>query len=271
MTEAPAGRSRQIPLSVTLRQRRDDGYKLLVPYVTAGITADWLDLVDAVVQAGADAVEIGVPFSDPSVDGPTIQEASVQALANGMTPPRALAELAERAFPVPLIVMTYYNLVYHYGHERFAGDAARAGVAATILPDLPIERADDWLAAATAESIENVLLVAPVSTDERLALLAERTGGFLYAVSTMGTTGERAELDEAAGQLTTRVRAVSDVPVLVGFGISTPAHAVAASRHADGVITASALMRRVLSGATIEESAELVAEMRTALDSTDER
>lgn len=256
----------QIPLSATLIAKREAGRKLLLPYVTAGITADWLELVDAVVDAGADAVEIGIPFSDPSVDGPTIQEASVQALRNGMTPAGALSALADRDFGVPLVVMTYYNLVFRYGHERFAADAARAGVSGAILPDLPIERAADWLAAAGPNGVENVLLVAPVSSDERLAMLAERTEGFLYAVSTMGTTGERSQLDDAATVLTRRVRAVSTVPVLVGFGISTPEHAVAASRSADGVITASALMRRILSGASIDAAASLIADMRRALD-----
>ncbi len=255
-----------ISLSQTLRDHRADGRKLLLPYVTAGIIPDWLELVEAVIDAGADAVEIGIPFSDPSVDGPTIQQASVQALANGITPAGALAALETREFGVPLIAMTYYNLVFRYGHERFASDLERSGVSATILPDLPIERADDWLEAAHRHQVENVLLVAPVTSDDRLAMLAERTEGFLYAVSTMGTTGERKELDDAASILTTRVRACSDVPVLVGFGISTPAHAVAACRSADGVISASALMRRVLDGATVEESAQLIADMRQALD-----
>lgn len=255
-------------LSATLEAHRAAGRKLLVPYVTAGIIPDWLELVDAVIDAGADAVEIGIPFSDPSVDGPTIQAASVQALADGMTPGAALSQLEARSFGVPLIVMTYYNLVFRHGHQRFAADLQRARVSGTILPDLPIERAGDWLEAAHAHGVENVLLVAPVSSDERLAMLAGRTEGFLYAVSTMGTTGERRELDDAASVLTDRVRAVSDVPVLVGFGISTPEHAVAACRRADGVITASALMRRVLDGATVAEAAQLIADMRRALDST---
>ena len=256
-------------LSQTLRQRRSEGRKLLLPYVTAGIIPDWLELVDAVIAAGADAVEIGIPFSDPSVDGPTIQQASVQALDRGTTPAGALAELETRQFGVPLVVMTYYNLVYHYGHEGSPADLAGSGVSATILPDLPIELADDWLTAAHEHEVENVLLVAPVSSDERLAMLAERTEGFLYAVSTMGTTGERKNLDDAASILTRRVRAVSDVPLLVGFGISTPQHAVDACRTSDGVISASALMRRVLEGASVDEAAQLIADMRQALDSAD--
>jgi tryptophan synthase alpha chain len=267
MTSAPTPPlSETRALSETLRTLRSSGRKLLLPYVTAGIIPDWLELVDAVIDAGADAVEIGIPFSDPSVDGPTIQAASVQALANGITPAGALAQLQGRSFGVPLVAMTYYNLVFRYGHERFAADLERSGVTGTILPDLPIERASDWLEAAQRHGVENVLLAAPVTSDERLGMLAERTEGFLYAVSTMGTTGERHELDQAASILTDRVRAVSDVPVLVGFGISTPEHAVAACRNADGVISASALMRRVLDGATVGDAAQLIAEMRRALD-----
>lgn len=253
-------------LEAELRDKRAAGRKLLLPYVTAGIIPDWLELVEAVIDAGADAVEIGIPFSDPAMDGPTIQEASVLALNNGITPAGALAELETRQFGVPLLAMTYYNLVFRYGHERFAADLARSGVSATILPDLPIERSDDWLAVAAKEGIENVLLVAPVTSDERLAMLAERTQGFLYSVSTMGTTGERNQLDDAAAILSGRVQAISDVPVLVGFGISTPEHAVAACRKADGVITASALMRRIIDGQTIEQAVTLIAEMRNALD-----
>jgi len=253
-------------LEAELRAKRNGGRKLLMPYVTAGIIPDWLELVEAVIQAGADAVKIGIPFSDPAMDGPTIQEASVQALNNGMTPAGALSALETRTFGVPLLAMTYYNLVFRYGHERFAADLARAGVSATILPDLPIELAGDWIATAAGHGIENVLLVAPVTSDDRLAMLAEKTAGFLYSVSTMGTTGERNELDNAAAVLSARVKAVSDIPVVVGFGISTPEHAVAASRSSDGVITASALMRRILDGASVDEAATLIRDMRAALD-----
>lgn len=253
-------------LEAELRAKREGGRKLLLPYVTAGIIPEWLELVEAVIDAGADAVEIGIPFSDPAMDGPTIQEASVQALNNGITPAAALSALEARPMGAPLLAMTYYNLVYRYGHDRLAADLARSGINATILPDLPIEEADDWNRAAAEHGIENVLLVAPVTSDDRLAMLAEKTKGFLYSVSTMGTTGERTSLDDAASILSSRVKAISDVPVLIGFGISTPEHAVAACQSADGVITASALMRRVLEGASVDQTASLVADMRAALD-----
>ena len=240
--------------------------RLLMPYVTAGICPDWLELVDAVIDAGADAIEIGIPFSDPAIDGPTIQEASVVALDAGTTPAGALAALKGRQFGVPLIAMTHYNLVYRYGHERFAQDLVEAGCWATILPDLPYEHADEWLAAAGDRGIENVLLAAPVTTDERLQMVADKTGGFVYVVSTMGTTGARGEVDDAATVLARRVKAVTDVPAIVGFGISNGETAVTAAKEADGVIVASALMRRILEGQSIEEAVTLVAEIRQALD-----
>lgn len=263
MNDAP---TRPPSLQAALEARRADGRKLLVPYVTAGIVPDWVDLVEAIVAAGADAVEIGIPFSDPAMDGPTIQEASVRALEAGITPGAALDGVRDREFGVPLIAMTYFNLVFRHGCARFAADMAAAGVSAAILPDLPIEAADEWTAAATEHGIENVLLAAPVSADDRLAMLARRTQGFLYAVSTMGTTGERVELDDAAAVLAGRVRQVSDVPVLIGFGISTPEHAVAACRAADGVVVASTLMRTLLEGGSPDDVAAQVAAMRAALD-----
>ncbi len=240
--------------------------RLLMPYVTAGIRSDWLELVDAVIDAGADAVEIGIPFSDPAIDGATIQEASVVALDAGMTPAGCLNDLRQREFGVPLIAMTHYNLVYRYGHERFAADLASAGGWATILPDLPVEHADEWLAAAGREGIENVLLAAPVTSDSRLQIVADNTEGFVYVVSTMGTTGGRDTVDDAATVLARRVKAVTDVPAIVGFGISNAETAVTAAVAADGVIVASALMRRVLNGASVDEAAGLVAEIRAGLD-----
>ncbi len=252
-------------LEAYLTKRRTD-HRLLMPYVTAGICPDWLELVDAVIDAGADAVEIGIPFSDPAIDGTTIQEASVVALDAGMTPAMCLQQLKERNFGVPLIAMTHYNLVYRYGHDRFAADLAGAGGWATILPDLPMEHAADWVRAATENGIQNVLLAAPVTTDERLARVADEAGGFVYVVSTMGTTGARDGVDDAAAVLARRVKAVTVKPAIVGFGISNGATAVTAAKEADGVIVASALMRQVLDGVPVIEAAELVVDIRAALD-----
>ena len=240
--------------------------RLLLPYVTAGLCPDWVELVEAVIEAGADAVEIGIPFSDPAIDGTTIQEASVVALDAGMTPAQSLRELRDRDFAVPLVAMTHYNLVYRYGHERFAADLAAAGGRGTILPDLPMEHAAEWRAAAEAQGIENILLAAPVTDDERLRRIVDEARGFVYVVSTMGTTGARAGVDDAATVLSRRVKAVTDKPALVGFGISNGETAVVAAAESDGVICASALMRRILDGASIEDAAALIAEIRRALD-----
>lgn len=253
-------------LQAALTEKRDSGRKLLMPYVTAGIVPGWLDLVDSLIEAGADAIEIGIPFSDPAMDGPTIQQASVQALANGITPHGALSALRGRTFGVPLIAMTYFNLVFRHGTERFAADLAAAGVSAAILPDLPYEAAGEWLEAAEEHGIENVLLAAPVTSDERLLELVARSKGFVYTVSTMGTTGERTSIDDAAAILASRIKAVSDLPAVIGFGISNPDQAVAASRSSDGVIVASALMRTLLDGGGIDDVAAQVKAMRDALD-----
>jgi tryptophan synthase alpha chain len=252
-------------LEQRLRSVRDAGRRALVPYVTGGL-GDWTTLVEAVVAVGADAVEIGIPFSDPALDGPTIQQASAAALAAGATPRGLLGELGRLDVGVPLVVMTYYNLVHHAGHERFATMLVEAGVTATILPDLPLEACGPWRDVADDAGIENVLLVAPVTPTPRIEAIADATRGFVYCVSVMGTTGERTELPPTALALLHRVGAVTDRPRLLGFGVSRPEHARAAAPHADGVIVASALVRRVLDGQPPEEAARLVADLRSALD-----
>lgn len=249
-----------------LSARKESGRKLLVPYVTGGLGRDWPRLVEAVIAAGADAVEIGIPYSDPSIDGPTIQEASARALADGATPASVLDALSGIAPAVPLVAMTYYNPVFRAGHQRFAADLAAAGVSGVIVPDLPPELAADWTASADEASLANVLLVAPVTSDERIAMIARNTRGFVYGVSLMGTTGERAALSATAAQVARRVKAATRRPVLIGFGVTSVSHARDITRDADGVVVASALMRRVLDGMDIDGAAELVAGMRRALD-----
>lgn len=257
-----------IELESHLRSRRDGGRKLLAPYVTAGIREDWVDLVRCVAAAGADAIEIGIPFSDPVMDGPTVQEASVRALRNGMTPAKALDTVAGLDLGVPLIVMTYYNLVFRFGDQEFAEALAENGkVSGVILPDLPMEEAGDWKAAAAKHGVATVMLVAPNTPDDRLDVLCRTSEGFVYAVSTLGVTGERGTLAESAKKIGDRVRGVTDKPVMIGFGISSPQQAVEASQHADGVIVASSLMRRVMEGASVAEIGAYVHEHRVALDS----
>ncbi len=255
-----------IALEPHLRERRDGGAKLLVPYVTGGLTDDWVDILHAVVAAGADAVEVGIPFSDPVMDGPTIQEASVRALGRGTTPGSILAELARCQVDVPMVVMTYYNLAFRMGDLRFARSLAAAGVSGAILPDLPLEESADWERESAAAGVASVLLAAPVTPDDRLACIADRARGFVYGVSRMGVTGERTSVAASAGVLAKRLKATTDKPVLIGFGISTPEQAVEVCHEADGVIVASALLRAVLDGEGPEGAAAFVARLRRALD-----
>lgn len=254
------------PLETALRAARDGGRKLLVPYLTGGLSHDWVEVLRACADAGADAVEIGIPFSDPAMDGPTIQEASTAALARGATPPSILQEVRGLDAGVPLVAMTYYNLVARNGEARFAGQLADAGIAGAILPDLPLEESAGWERAAADAGVETVLLAAPVTPDERLARICERSHGFVYGVSRMGTTGERADLAEAAAVMGKRLKATTDKPVLIGFGVSSPEQAVAASAEADGVIVGSALVRRLLEGGGPEEAATFIGSLRRALD-----
>ena len=254
------------PLEGALRRARDGGRKLLVPYVTGGIGDDWTAVLAALAAAGADAIEVGIPFSDPVMDGPTIQAASARALGRGTTPAAIVTDLAGVDAGVPLVAMTYYNLVFRAGHRRFASELAGAGVNGVIIPDLPLEESAGWEADAAAAGIETVLLAAPVTPDDRLVQIAARSRGFIYAVASMGVTGERSVVAASAGVLARRLKAVTDKPVLIGFGISTPAHAMAAAEAADGVVVASALMRRYLDGASADELGAQVAEIRDALD-----
>ena len=253
-------------LERVLRERRDAGRKLLVPYVTAGVVADWLQVVQAVASAGADAIEIGLPFSDPMMDGPTIQQASQAALAGGMTPQAAVAALAGAEVGVPLVVMTYYNLVFRAGERRFARTLADCGVAGAIVPDLPLEESVGWRAEAGEAGIDTVLLVAPSTPDERARRICQACHGFVYGVGVMGVTGERAELAGSARQVARRIRGLTDLPVCVGVGVTTPDQAAEVCEDADGVVVGSALVRRLLDGGGPESAAELVAKIRTALN-----
>ena len=249
-----------------LRSRRDSGAKLLVPYITGGIDPRWVDLVRAVADAGADAIEVGIPFSDPVMDGPTIQAASQQALANGATPASILDDVAAADVGVPLVVMTYFNIVFRVGVERFATEARQAGISGVILPDLPMEEMEEWAPAATGAGLETVALASPLSPDDRLARLVAGAQGFVYGVNLLGVTGERATIGELGGPLARRLKAVTDMPAVMGFGVSTPEQAVEVASLADGVVVGSALMRQVLDGEGPLRLGAAVAELRAALD-----
>ncbi|MEV6159487.1 tryptophan synthase subunit alpha [Nonomuraea sp. NPDC052129] len=249
-----------------LRARRDTGRGLLMPYITGGITPGWTRYLKAFAAAGADAIEVGLPFSDPTLDGVTIQQASNAALARGASTRRILADLAEvRDLGVPLVASTYYNLVLHDGPEAFCAALRRAGVGGLIVPDLPVHEADE-LTDVAAAGIELALLASPSTPQPRLAEISRRSRGFVYAVSVMGTTGERADLAASAAELTARIKRGTDRPVLLGFGISTPDQAREAGRYADGVVVGAAVMRRVLDGAGPDDLLAFLATLRRALD-----
>ena len=253
-------------LEATLRSARDGGAKLLVPYVTGGLGRGWLDVVRAVAAAGADAIEVGIPFSDPVMDGRTIQEASQRALDIGATPGNVIDELDGLDAGVPIAVMTYYNPVHHMGHQRFAQRLAASGIDAAIVPDLPLDELNGWADAADAADVETVLLAAPTTSDERLHDICARSRGFVYGVALLGITGERTELAVEATEMGRRLKAVTDKPVLLGLGISNPDQARVAAASADGVIVGSALIRRLLEGGGPEGAAEFVHELRQGLD-----
>jgi tryptophan synthase alpha chain len=259
-------------LEKRLRAARDDGRKLLVPYITGGLGDDWVEVLHAIADAGADAAEVGIPFSDPVMDGVTIQEASRRALEQGATPGGIVAEVAAADVQIPLVVMTYTNPVGHMGFRRFAALLADAGIDGAILPDLPLDELDGdgddrgWGAAADAAGVETVLLAAPTTPDDRLRAICDRAHGFVYGVALLGVTGARDHLAAQARGMGERCKAATDKPVLLGVGISNAELAVEASSFADGVIVGSALVRRLLDGGGPDAAHAFVAELRAALD-----
>lgn len=254
------------PLEGPLRDARDRGRKLIVPYVTGGLVDDWIEVVRVLAGAGADAIEIGIPFSDPVMDGPIIQEASVRALARGTTPQSIISELARVDVGIPIAVMAYVNLFAHAGYHRMAQSLAAANVSGAILPDLPIDEASEWMYEAESAGIDAVQLVAPTTPDDRLARICEASRGFVYAVGLLGVTGERDELANSALVIAQRCKRVTDTPVLVGVGISNAEQAVAISEASDGVVIGSALIRRLLSGEGAKGAALFIEEIRGGLD-----
>jgi tryptophan synthase alpha chain len=259
------------PIESTLRAVRDSGRKCLVPYITGGLGDDWLASLAAVIDGGADACEIGIPFSDPVMDGPIIQQANDIALAAGVTPHSICADLRNFESPIPLATMTYYNIAYRMGHERFANMLNEAGISGSILPDIQMDESADWIKTANANGIENILFAAPTSPDERLERTGEMARGFVYAVGLLGITGERSKLAASALEIARRAKEYTALPVLVGVGIGSPEQAVEACSVADGVIIGSTVVRRLVEGSgSVAERAdsvrELIGEYRSALD-----
>jgi len=257
-----------VTLEAELRARRAGGAKLLVPYMMGGMSEDWVEVLQAVVAAGADAVEVGMPFSDPMMDGPVIQEASIIALSRGTTPQAVIDGVAAAGIGVPVAVMTYYNIVFRAGHHRMARSLSAAGIAAAIIPDLPLEELGPWALEADAAGVETVLLVAPSTPVERVGRVCARCRGFVYAVARMGVTGERSETGGDVPAVVERIRSATDMPVCVGVGVTTPEQAAEVCRVADGVVVGSALVRRLLEGGGVEAAAGFVGELRAAIDAS---
>lgn len=230
-----------------MEEMRARGEKALICFVTAGDpSADrTVESVVALADAGADAVEIGIPFSDPMADGPSLQASSQRALEGGMTLSGALevVQRIRRMKPdLPLVVMTYFNPILHYGLERYAADAHAAGVDGHIVTDLTPEEAGDWKRLSAAHSLNTIFLLAPTSTPERIARVASMSDGFVYCVSRTGVTGARADVPAALQTLVTRIQACTSLPVCVGFGVSEPEHVRQICAFADGVVVGSALV-----------------------------
>lgn len=251
-------------LEERLRARRAEGRKLLVPYVTGGLSG-WVDAVRAAAAHGADAIEVGIPFSDPVMDGPVIQQASQLALDDGATPTGILDGIRRLDVDVPIVVMCYYNTVHHAGHERFAANLHDAGVAGAIVPDLPLEESGPWCAAADSNDVATVMLAAPTAPDDRLPRVCARARGFVYSVGLLGVTGEREALAGTATVLAGRLKQITDVPVIVGVGVSNAAQAVEVCRVADGVVQGASVVRRLMEGGP-DAVASYVAEVRGHLD-----
>jgi len=242
-----------------LDQLRAEGRAALVAYLPVGFptVAESVRAVHTLVDNGVDILELGLPYSDPVMDGETIQHAVTQALLAGARV-RDLFPVVEAAASrgVPVLSMTYFNPVLRYGVDAFARDLAGAGGAGLITPDLIPDEAEEWIAAADAHDLDKVFLVAPSSTDERLALTAAASRGFVYAASTMGVTGERASLGSHAEELVGRTRAAGAERVCVGLGVSRPDQAAQVARYADGVIVGSAFVRPLLGDGSFDERLE---------------
>jgi tryptophan synthase alpha chain len=226
---------------------RKSGRIVLAPFVTVGYPSPAVtsDIVKAIAKAGADMIELGVPFSDPLADGPTIQNSSFVALQNGVTPQLCLdmaARLRKDGVTTPLILMGYYNPVLSYGPEKFCDKAAAAGVDGLIVPDLPPEEASPLIDIAARHGMVVVPLLALTSTDARIEMACKQAGGFVYCVSVLGVTGARQAMSTSVRGLVERVRRHTELPVAVGFGISRPEHVADVAQFADGALVGGALV-----------------------------
>jgi tryptophan synthase alpha chain len=239
-----------------------------MPYVTCGYPnlGDTERVIPALIEGGASIVEIGIPFSDPIADGPTIQEASQRALANGVTPEYALdvvRRLRAGGVEAPLLFMGYYNPVFNYGLGRFASDCAAAGVDGLLIPDLPPEESDVLLDACLVAGIHLIYFIAPTSTPERIEAVLQRANGFIYLISLTGVTGARDQVASGLEDYVARVRGRTDLPLAIGFGVSRREHVAHMEKLVDGVAIGAAVINQIGSAAPDELPAKATEFMRT--------
>jgi tryptophan synthase alpha chain len=262
------------PVATAFGKATADNRAALVGYLPAGFPSvgGAIEAARAMAEAGADVIEIGLPYSDPLMDGPVIAQAVTRALEGGVRVADVMRTVeAVAATGVAVLVMTYWNPVDHYGVEAFARDLASAGGSGLITPDLPPEEAAPWLAASDACGLDRVFLAAPSSTPERLATITQACRGFVYAVSLMGTTGLRDQVSGDASGLVQRIRPHTSLPVAVGLGVSNGAQAAEVAGFADGVIVGTAFVRRLLASADLGDGrgaasvADLAAELAAAV------
>ena len=249
-----------------LRAAFGDERVALIPYLTAGYPSlgGAREVGEALYEAGADVVEIGVPFSDPLADGPTIQDTTTRALENGADLDYCLKLASEFSERVPVVFLVYYNIIFARGVEMFLAEAAAVGVSGLVIPDLPVDEAGEFARASAGRGVAFCPLAAPTSTDERLRRVGELASGFLYCVSVAGVTGARDELPAGAVELLRRARREVEAPVVLGFGIGSVEAAVRAAKEADGIIIGSKLMRLVGEGGP-EGAYRWLCEVRGAL------
>ena len=234
-------------IASTFERLKAEGKTALMPYHTAGYPTleRSKEIIRSLVDAGADLVEIGVPFSDPLADGPSVQHTSQVALDQGTRPAdciQLVRELRAEGIETPFLLMGYYNPILKYGIDRYVADCADAGVDGFIVPDLPVEESADLRAACAAHGRNLIFMVAPTSTDGRLDLVAERGSGFIYCVAVTGVTGARDRMSDTLGAYIARIRSHTDLPLAIGFGISKPEHVQQVGTIADGAIVGAALI-----------------------------
>lgn len=241
---------------------------LLMPYTTGGYPD--MDgcrrVMEAFINGGADMIELGVPYSDPMADGPVVQASTQQALDAGINTDDVLTLAGEFSGRLPVVLMIYYNCVLAYGVERFVAASAAAGASGLIVPDLPVDEADEFISACRAGGVDPILLVAPTSPDDRIQLIAASASGFIYCVSVAGVTGARTSLSADLPDFLARVRMRTDVPLAVGFGVSTPEQAAEVALHADGVIIGSRLIALVRDAPDIDSACRSIESLLTEVN-----